>query len=748
MNRPLRPTRDLPNRARMLLGAAGSSLGGAAARGRALARRLTPRRRAGLAILLAAIALGRNGDPSAPVSAHNLQTRMVYAFLDPATQTLLDNRINGGWMPGTPILQVNDEVGLIVKVVPRDGTTTGVGGHIDVYVPNGVQVSDAAYLLPNGAGGYDRVPMKGQSPIAIGDGPIGAKATTQLIGLPAVGPNVLGVTDNPVVSATGLHRGTIAGVYGDTGIFYATDPDVAYGSWQAFTGDPVGRCGSKAFLPSILGKTITNNSGDVVVPCNKWDAGQLLAWGAKATTFGAAGSVPIVDYGDGRGNSPWGFASGVAGPESGYKWNFDWNAWQASGKTAADMRASMSNADAGPWNRIKYIGSRISKDQPGLISTVLGFANVDGSSVGAALPLPSTVSQTDTTSPKAVRFAVGQLTAFRPEYALVKFKINNTTAILDASGCPVFHADTFGGDAGGTDNGKDHLWRYYEPTEVTWNGCAGIGKPTDRAAVKVGDVYQYKVKFYNLGTMTLTNVVLSDLLPSGVQFLSAVPAQNSGPNPLIWNVGTLQPGQKFESLVTVRVTGTGCLDNVLTATSTQLGAQQSVETVCSGAIPILNNTKSVSPTSIAPGGSVNYTLLIKNIGTGPTGNPVTIQEYLPTGFSYTALISVTANGANVTGSTTVNASNPNQPIFTVPAAVNAGNQLVVVFTAQSSPNLPPGAYCNVYTTTQNGVPTTTGSDGCVQVAGGQIGDFVWRDWDNDGAQDAGEEGLPGVGVNL
>ena len=38
--------------------------------------------------------------------------------------------------------------------------------------------------------------------------------------------------------ATGLHRGTIAGVYGDTGIFYSTDPDTSYGSWQRFTGDP------------------------------------------------------------------------------------------------------------------------------------------------------------------------------------------------------------------------------------------------------------------------------------------------------------------------------------------------------------------------------------------------------------------------------------------------------------------------------------------------------------------------------
>ncbi|MEO8084269.1 MAG: hypothetical protein ABI780_10635, partial [Ardenticatenales bacterium] len=62
--------------------------------------------------------------------------------------------------------------------------------------------------------------------------------------LPAVGPNVLGVTENPVVSGSGLHRGTSAGVYGDTGIFYATDRDTAFGSWQAFTSDPVGNCGS------------------------------------------------------------------------------------------------------------------------------------------------------------------------------------------------------------------------------------------------------------------------------------------------------------------------------------------------------------------------------------------------------------------------------------------------------------------------------------------------------------------------
>ena len=113
---------------------------------------------------------------------HNLQTKMVYMFFDPVTQAMLDARIPT-ITPPTPLLRVGDELGLIIKVVPRDGTTTGVGGYIDFYVPNGTSVVDVAYVEPNAGGGYDRVGMKGQSLIAIGDGPIGAKTTPGVDGL-------------------------------------------------------------------------------------------------------------------------------------------------------------------------------------------------------------------------------------------------------------------------------------------------------------------------------------------------------------------------------------------------------------------------------------------------------------------------------------------------------------------------------------------------------------------------------------
>ena len=628
----------------------------------------------------------------------------------------------------TPCCSVDDQLGIITKVIPRFGTTTGVGGHVDFYIPNGTTVMDVGYMIPDGSGGFIKAAMKGQSPIAIGAGPIGAKVTPPLNGL-VLGPNINGVSQAAVDATSNLDRGTIAGVYGDTGIFYATSPETA---WESYA-------------PRNSALTLTNNSGDVIVPLNKWDAEQLVAYGVKGSNNVAGGypAAPIIDPEDGRGNAPWGLAAGLAGPESGYKWSFDLDYWN---NNATDPSRMKNSIEVGPWNRIKYDGSRISFDQPGLTSTVLGYASINGANVGAVGPLPSTsatTGQTDLTSPKVVRWAVGQLILERPEYVWVKVRVDNPgPGFLDANGCPFFHSGTFGGDAGGTNNGKDHLWRYYEPSTFTWNGCLAAGKPASVEFTKPGDTIQFKIKIYNLGTQTQTNVVVKDTLPSGVTFLSAVPAQNSGPNPLVWNVGTLKPGQSFSSVVSVKVTGTGPLDNILNVTSDQ-GSQTVEETVESGTSVYLVPTKSASPTTVAPGATVTYNILVRNLGAGTTGSPVTLQEFLPPGFTYQSLVSVYVNGALVTG-TTVNNANPNQPVFTVPVAIQGAKELKLAFTALVGPAVPAGTYCNTYSVTENSIPTTTGSQGCVDVGAGTIGDTVYRDWNGNGIQDPGEdEGLVG-----
>ena len=140
-----------------------------------------------------------------------------------------------------------------------------------------------------------------------------------------------------------------------------------------------------------------------------------------------------------------------------------------------------------------------------------------------------------------------------------------------------------------------------------------------------------------------------------------------------------------------------------------------------------------------------YTINVLNVGSGPTGSPVVITEYLPAGFTYNGGLSTTVNGASVTASVSGPTS---QPVFSVPSVINAGGSLVLKFNALVSASITAGNYCNSYRVSEGGINQVTGALACVDVGGGTIGDTVYRDWNGNGVKDAEDEGLPGVTVTL
>ena len=296
-------------------------------------------------------------------SAHNLNQRADYIGFDDETLA----RMKARQAAGQALIQTGDIVGLIMKATPSVGTPTGAGGYSTFFVPVGTQVVGAQYGRIDGTGKFVPIAMKGQSLLALGDGSVGAKAQTGLKGL-EFGPNIIGQKGFAVDSSTGLMRGTMAGVYSDTGIFYSTDPKTAWQSWTS-TGGLDGNTGT-------ADNVLQNNSGDNITPTTRWDAEQLIGFGIKSPI------APILDP-DGRGNTPWGMGSGVAGPESGYAWHFDYTYWRANASDPARMRNASRNV--GPWKRIRYPGSMIAKDQAGLRSTALGLVGVDGAGVGGGL---------------------------------------------------------------------------------------------------------------------------------------------------------------------------------------------------------------------------------------------------------------------------------------------------------------------------------------------------------------------------
>ena len=673
-------------------------------------------------------------------SAHNLnQVDTVLAF-DKATLDLMATRSG----TGQPILKAGDTVGVILKSTPGPGTATGAGGYMTFYIPPGTQVMNAEYGSLDSTGNFVAQAIKGPSIMAVGDGSIGLTATPGMIGaiLPAIpgigtpGLNAAGVQSTPV-TASGSPGGTLAGVYGDTGIFYSTSPDT---TWQSFTSN-----GGYDSNTGTSDNVLTNNRGVAMTPTTLWDAEQLIAYGLSSP------SAPVIDP-NGRGNTPWGLGSGVAGPQSGYAWAFKRSLYQTTG----DMKQSIV---VGPWQRIKYPGSSISKDIPGTKSTALGYATSDASSLGVVVnpanPLPPTLSLTDSTSPKAIRVSEGGLVLGHSEYARVQLKIladvGQPNSPFAADGCFEMNTEAFGGDAGGEQGGKDHLWRYYAPTTQTVHPCAMVQKVFTKSLIGTGTNSSFQIAVINTGVTAMNNVVVTDPMPAGLTYLSASPAPSST-SPLTWNLGTMAANSVKVITVNYTGSGTGTFYNVASMSATRAGIAVSAsgtDSVTVGAFSDLTPTKSVTPSTVSPGGNVTYTMTITNDGSSTNGSPLVITENLPAGFTYQSYGSAQINGgAAASGVVTVNSSSAAAPVFTISQGIIAGKSLVITFTAAVSPGQATGVYGNSLSLNYESKVVSSGVLAPVTVGGGRIGDTVFRDWNGNGSQDIGEEGISGVTVQL
>ncbi|HOV82944.1 MAG TPA: hypothetical protein PLQ01_09765, partial [Methanothrix sp.] len=79
-----------------------------------------------------------------------------------------------------------------------------------------------------------------------------------------------------------------------------------------------------------------------------------------------------------------------------------------------------------------------------------------------------------------------------------------------------------------------------------------VTKTADKTTAYRGEDITYNITVCAVGD-TFTNVILWDVLPAGVELVSASPATSSSSSTLSWFVGTLGPGQCSEVTVVVRV---------------------------------------------------------------------------------------------------------------------------------------------------------------------------------------------------
>ncbi len=159
--------------------------------------------------------------------------------------------------------------------------------------------------------------------------------------------------------------------------------------------------------------------------------------------------------------------------------------------------------------------------------------------------------------------------------------------------------------------------------------------PTD---VTAGVPFTYALVVTNTGPAQATSVSLTDTLPAGATFVSAFPAQTSGPNPLVWDLGTLNAGEARTLIVTVTTSPvfSGTLFNSVV-----------VGTPVTETVPITNNTsgvtttvvstltvtsldiyKEASPTPVEVGSILTYFIGLTNTGPAQANN-VVLTDIMP-----------------------------------------------------------------------------------------------------------------------
>jgi uncharacterized repeat protein (TIGR01451 family) len=621
--------------------------------------------------------------------AHSVGQVQTTKFFAPETVQMLTARASGG----TPGFQTGDTINYIIQFAPiRNGANTGVAGYITDYVSPGMEVVGASIVNKDSAGNY--VPIAPSLPggIDFGWGNRGQRTFLAPFNTAAYDPTGRCLAGGFIV---GNCNGRLTELHADTGIFFSTDSRTAQ-----FPAQPARIAqGTNGYeiSPTAEGQLNPIIGQPNATTHNLWDASMTNAFGS---TQGAIDATPApksaqTALSNGTGPSPFFAASAVAGPQTGYQFDY----------TGA----------VGPWQRIAYTGSRIGDPSIGPataadVSTtaVGGVPTSAGVALSAASPLPAGTN--------AVRWAVGKLIVGEIRYVKISLRVTGAIPVAGITNASEVWGGDAGdgdngaipvagisppdlrrvGDAGDGDNGQDNPWRYHVPSvadnnsnlylykEVVCVFNGAVCQASTGANITAGSRVRYRITYLNSGNSPQTNVVLSDVLPcltpanaSTVTAIVSGPIGFPSPNPPVTAAGNCGTGARgtvtFPLVATLAAGAGGAIEidvrnnagvddtviNTARLTSTALPAgvtANAVSTVKNS--PFINVSKVTTTPLVAAGGTVSYAIRVANDGTA-NATAFSVYDVLPsmggalnanTRFSYSSTLSITPNPANPPGS--------------------------------------------------------------------------------------------------
>ena len=606
-----------------------------------------------MCVLLASDAFG---DGVAQIFTANSLPEATVAVIDPESGTSTGSG-------GEVRLDVGDVILFRVAFAPvPDKVNRGMMAYLTEYVPPNTEVVGVRMIDANGRTVRPRYPG-----LAI-DGCSGGSQCNDFDNLPC----------NAGADNCSFAGGSIAGVHGDTGIFFANDNRVGKNPSNAFIAMDNGTLMNPE--PDGLGaiKPLHDLAvNDAVYAHNEWDWIQVQAFGQKTNAAGTGGS----------GNGPFLYASPVAGPQTYYLYE------------ATDTASGIElNDNVGPWQRIQYPGSQV------------GFGDcLDNSSAGinCTPDAPSTVERkileaatanhcgaagnqscagTDVTpaapaTATAVRFAFGEARTGKPLFAEIALRVT-ALPIDPVFGDHVNCAESFGSDLsirGNNDKGDGLAW----PVYLGSPGCVFLRLLLDVDADKdlaLGSPIGYTLDVKNLRTLDEDNAVVRMVYDDArSSFVSATPAPDFGPRTCVddsskdcigWNLGTLPPSAESQITASFNAGGGGQTSAIVAANyvSDSLPAPgfttRDLTVIVGVALPEAELAPEQDPTAVSASPGSTYRL----VGTLRNDSPTSVFTYdwvrlvLPTGWSV-ASSQITVGG--VTYPCDDCGTNPDNPTFSL-----------------------------------------------------------------------------------
>lgn len=221
---------------------------------------------------------------------------------------------------------------------------------------------------------------------------------------------------------------------------------------------------------------------------------------------------------------------------------------------------------------------------------------------------------------------------------------------VGASTSLVISVSVDGGTAGNTITNTATVSSANPPDPVTANNTAtatftvplvdiNVTKSVDNATPGEDDAIVYTIAVSNRGPSAASGVIITDSVPVGVTYVSDNSADYAPSNGL-WNVGALASGSGTSLTITVTVNA-ATLGQSITNQASVLAVDQSdqtpgndsdIATILVSGIDV-GITKLVDDATPGAGDTINYTLIVTNLGPG-NASGVVVTDAVPAGVTF------------------------------------------------------------------------------------------------------------------